>query len=102
MTNIKQHSIHTLFANKDVKETRHILRSLCGPMRFEITLILSKYPEGLTVSEIAELLHSSLSRISHQLRILKKDNLVGSTREGRNVTYRIAHEHVRKHFKSLI
>lgn len=97
-----KHSIHKLFANKDVKETRHILRSLCGPMRFEITLILSKYPEGLTVGEIAELLQSSLSRISHQLRILKKDSLVESAREGRNVTYRISHEHVRKHFKSLI
>lgn len=97
-----KHSIHKLFANKDVKETRRILCALCGPRRFDITLILSKYQEGLTVSEIAKFLHTSISTISHQLRILKKDNLVDSVREGRNVKYRIAHEHVRKHFKSLI
>lgn len=102
MNSAKRHSIHKLFANKNVKETRHILRAPCGPMRFESTLILSKYHEGLAVGELAKLLGSSLSRVSHQLRILKKDKLVEDVREGRNVRYRIAHEHVREHLKSLI
>ena len=44
---------------------------------------------------IAELLGMSQSAISHQLKVLKDNNLVGNRREGKTIYYYLADEHVR-------
>lgn len=46
------------------------------------------------VSEIAELIGATQSAVSHQLRQLKQARLVRFTRQGKNVTYSLADEHV--------
>ena len=47
------------------------------------------------VGDIAEALEMSQSAISHQLRILKQMHLIKFRREGKNVLYSLADDHVR-------
>ncbi len=47
------------------------------------------------VGALAERLSMTQSAISHQLRILKQSKLVGSRREGKNMIYFLADDHVR-------
>ncbi len=47
------------------------------------------------VGDIAEALGMTQSAISHQLRILKSSNLVGTSREGKTIRYALADDHVR-------
>lgn len=50
--------------------------------------------EDLSVSEIAKALNMTQSSISHQLRVLKQSRLVKFRREGKNVVYSLADDHV--------
>ncbi len=47
-----------------------------------------------SVNEIADALQMTLSAISHQLRILKQNDLVGSRRDGKNIYYALSDDHV--------
>ena len=51
--------------------------------------------QELCVGDIAEGLEMSQSAISHQLRILKQMHLIKFRREGKNVLYSLADDHVR-------
>ncbi len=46
------------------------------------------------VSDIAEMINATQSAVSHQLRILKQARLVRFTRQGKNVHYSLADDHV--------
>lgn len=48
----------------------------------------------LSVNEIADKLGASQSAVSHQLRILKQAHLVKFRRDGRNIHYSLADDHV--------
>ncbi len=50
--------------------------------------------EELCVFDIARLLSMTDSAVSHQLRILKQGKLIRSRREGKNVVYSLADDHV--------
>ena len=60
--------------------------------RMRILYIL--YETELCVCDIAELLHMTVSAISHQLRILKQAKLVKHRREGKTVYYSLADGHI--------
>ena len=47
------------------------------------------------VSELARNLNMTISAISHQLRILKDGRLIRSRRDGREIIYSLADDHVR-------
>lgn len=49
----------------------------------------------LCVTDIAEAVNLSQSAISHQLRILKQMHLIKFRREGKNILYSLADEHVK-------
>lgn len=49
----------------------------------------------MCVYEITELLHMEQSAISHQLRILKNEDLVNFRREGKTKIYSLSDDHVR-------
>lgn len=51
--------------------------------------------ESRCVGEIAAALGMTPSAISHQLRILKSANLVGTVREGKTIRCSLADDHVR-------
>ena len=48
----------------------------------------------MCVCDIATLLGMTQSAISHQLRVLKQAKLIKSRREGKNIIYSLADEHV--------
>ena len=51
--------------------------------------------EELCVCDIASLMDVTQSAVSHQLRILKQAKLVKNRRDGRQIIYSLADEHVR-------
>ena len=53
------------------------------------------FEEELCVCDIAQTLSMTQSAISHQLRILKQSGLVKNRREGKQVFYSLADDHVR-------
>lgn len=76
-----------LSAPEAVKAFRAI-RAAAGSSRLKILYALRGVKDGLTITDISKLLNASLSRVSHQMRILKKAGLVSAEKEGRNVFYR--------------
>lgn len=48
----------------------------------------------LCVCDIASVLSMSQSAISHQLRVLRQNRLIKSRRDGKNIYYSLADEHV--------
>lgn len=61
--------------------------------RIKILYVL--FEAEMCVCDIAQLLNMNQSAISHQLRILKQNQLVKSRREGKAVFYSLADGHVR-------
>ena len=61
--------------------------------RIKILYVL--HEAEMCVCDIAQLLGSSQSAISHQLRVLKQAKLVKYRREGKTVFYSLADDHVR-------
>ena len=61
--------------------------------RIRILFVLSS--AEVCVCDLARVLNMTQSAISHQLRVLKKNSLVSSRREGKTVIYALADDHVR-------
>ena len=61
--------------------------------RLKILYVLSQ--SEMCVCDIAQLLGMTQSAISHQLRVLKQNQLVRGRREGKTVFYALADGHVR-------
>lgn len=61
--------------------------------RIKILFVL--FEKEMCVLEITEELGMTQSAISHQLKILKQSKLVGSRREGKQMIYFLADDHVR-------
>ena len=57
-----------------------------------LTLLLQR---ELCVGDIADAVELSQSAISHQLRILKQMHLIKFRREGKNILYSLADDHVK-------
>ena len=53
----------------------------------------------LCVCDLAALLNMTKSAISHQLRALRDANLVINRRDGKNIYYALADDHVRQIFE---
>ena len=60
-----------------------------------IRILYVLFEEELCVCDIAQTLSMTQSAISHQLRILKQSGLVKTRREGKQVFYSLADDHVR-------
>ena len=60
-----------------------------------IRILYALFDEELCVGDIAVKLNMTQSAISHQLRILKQSKLVGNRREGKQIIYFLADDHVR-------
>lgn len=59
-----------------------------------IKILYALFEAELCVCDIAQLLRMTATAVSHQLRILKGSKLVKSRREGKNVFYSLADDHV--------
>ena len=60
-----------------------------------IRILFALFEQEMCVCDIAESLEMTQSAISHQLRILKQSKLVGNRREGKQIIYYLADDHVR-------
>ena len=60
-----------------------------------IKILFALFEDDICVCDLAETLNMTQSAISHQLKILKQSKLVKSRREGRQVFYYLADDHVR-------
>ena len=60
-----------------------------------IKILYALFQSEMCVYDIALLLNMGHSAISHQLRVLKQSKLVNYRREGKNILYSLADEHVR-------
>ena len=72
-----------------LRASHAMLRAISGTSRFRILMILRHEPAGLTPTEIAKVLHVSLSRVSHQMRILRDHGLVTVTERSRESVYHL-------------
>ena len=71
-----------------------LFKGFADPTRVHILSLLMANPE-LCVTEIAEAVEISQSGVSHQLRILKQMHLIKFRRDGKNLWYSLADDHVR-------
>lgn len=60
-----------------------------------IRILYVLFEESMCVSDIAQTLNMTTSAVSHQLRILKQAKLVNNKRDGKQIIYFLADEHVR-------
>lgn len=59
-----------------------------------VKILFTLMGRDLTVSDIVEETGSTQSAVSHQLRTLKQADLVKFERDGRNIVYSLADDHV--------
>ncbi len=81
----------------ELYELSDFFKALGDSTRTNIICALEK--SELCVCDIAVLLNMTKSAISHQLRALKSANLVKFRKEGKNVFYSLADDHVKDLFK---
>ena len=70
-----------------------LLKGFADPTRVHILCLLASRQE-LCVTDIAEAVELSQSAISHQLRLLKQMHLIKFRRDGKNLLYSLADDHV--------
>lgn len=79
------------------KETKahiaELFKGFADPTRVQILFLL--LDKELCVNDIVDAVSVSQSAISHQLRLLKQMHLIKFRREGKNVLYSLADDHVR-------
>lgn len=84
----------TLPADKTLEKMEELLNVASDFTRLKI--LYSINGEEKNVSEIMEEVRASQSLISHQLKVLRKNHLVQTRKDGHKVYYRLADEHVGK------
>ena len=70
-----------------------LFKAFGDPTRLEILSLLLQ--QERCVGDIAEAIGLSQSAVSHQLRLLKQIHLIKFRREGKNMLYSLADDHVR-------
>ena len=70
-----------------------LFKGFADPTRVHILYLLAE--QELCVNDIAQKVEISQSAISHQLRILKQMQLIKFRRDGKNVLYSLADDHVK-------
>lgn len=76
-----------------VDKIAELFKAFGDPTRVQILSLLLQRER--CVGDIAEAVQISQSAISHQLRILKQMDLIKFRRDGKNILYSLADDHVR-------
>lgn len=74
-------------------ELADLFKVFSDTTRIKILFTLMEYERY--VADIAESVNATQSAVSHQLRILKQAHLVKFRRDGKNIAYALADDHVR-------
>ena len=86
--------MQTVPEKETLSHIAELFKGFADPTRVHILCLLLT-EEELCVTDIAEKVEVSQSAISHQLRLLKQMHLIKSRREGKNMHYSLADDHVR-------
>lgn len=78
---------------KTMEDIAELFKGFADATRVHILSLLAQ--RELCVTDIAEAVALSQSAISHQLRILKQMHLIKFRREGKNILYSLADDHVK-------
>ena len=76
-----------------LEDIAELFKGFSDPTRVQI--LSNLVDRELCVTDIAEAVELSQSAISHQLRILKQMHLIKFRREGKNILYSLADDHVK-------
>lgn len=76
----------------NMTDLANLFKVLADKTRVKIVYLLSK--EELCVCDIAAILGTSVSNVSHHLRVLRASRLVKYHREGKQVFYTLDDDHV--------
>ncbi len=83
-----------ILSSREIDKACGVFRVLAEPTRMKIVLALMK--GEMCVYHLAEVAESTVSGVSHQLRVLRENNVVKCKRYGKNVEYSIADGHIQK------
>ena len=89
-----QRARENVLSGSDVEKICAVFRMLADPTRMKIVLALMQ--GEMCVYHLAEVSDSTVSGVSHQLRVLRDNKIVKAKRFGKNVEYSIADDHVRE------
>lgn len=78
---------------KKYQQLAELFKSVGEINRLKILVYLME--QEMNVTTLAEKFNCGVSNISHQLRLLKTVNLVTSRKEGKEVYYQLADDHVK-------
>jgi len=78
---------------EELFDLAELFKVLGDSTRIRILHVL--FEESVCVCDIAEILGMTQSAISHQLKVLKTNRLIKSRREGKQIFYTLADDHVR-------
>ncbi len=85
--------METIPEKQTMEDIAELFKGFADATRVHILSLLSQ--RELCVTDIAEAVELSQSAISHQLRILKQMHLIKYRREGKNILYSLADDHVK-------
>lgn len=91
-----QHIEDELLSNKSYETLTDFYSIFADKTRLILISLLSRHE--LCVNDIAEILGMSQSRVSHQLAILRKHDIVTTYREGKSVIYALTDNHIKDLF----
>lgn len=83
----------TLPEENELYDLAELFKVFGDSTRIRILFVL--FEAEVCVCDLAEVLHMTQSAVSHQLKILKVNKLVKSRREGKQIFYSLADDHVR-------
>lgn len=75
-----------------LEQIAELFKGFADPTRVQILSLL--VDREMCVGDIAQSVELSQSAISHQLRLLKQMHLIKYRREGKNILYSLADDHV--------
>ena len=85
--------MRTLPDKATMEDIAELFKGFGDPTRVHILSLLQQ--QEMCVNDIADAVAVSQSAISHQLRMLKQMHLIKFRREGKNILYSLADDHVR-------
>ncbi|MCI7725798.1 MAG: metalloregulator ArsR/SmtB family transcription factor [Clostridiales bacterium] len=85
--------MQTVPKKETMEDIAELFKGFADATRVHILSLLAV--EELCVTDIADKVSLSQSAISHQLRILKQMQLIKFRREGKNILYSLADDHVK-------
>jgi len=83
-----------------ITEVAEVFRLLGDPTRLKV--VLACLDEPVSVGDIAVAVGASVSLVSHHLRLLKGARMVRSERDGRQIFYTAADQHVRSILTDMV